>query len=99
MLAKDLKPGDEIGLWTVVRVFEVCGVTEHVIEDSAMVYGAGEREGEPLSMKTVQRNADPWNTIVHVELAMSRSAMRKRGIPDPGTWRTWYLADEEVEEQ
>jgi len=88
MLAKDLKPGDEIGLWTVVRVFEVCGVTEGVIEDSAMVYGAGEREGEPLSMKTVQRNADPWNTIVHVEL--------EKGLPDPGTWRTWLLADEEV---
>ena len=89
MKAHDLKPGDEIGLWTVVRVFEACGVTESVTEDSAMVYGAGCREGEPLSMKTVQRNADPWNTIIHVEL--------EKGIPDPGTWRTWYLADEDVE--
>lgn len=84
MLARDLKPGDEIGTWTVVRVFEVCGVTERVVEQSAMVYS----NGEPLSVRTVERNPDPWSTVVLVKL--------ERGIPDPATKQTWFLADEEV---
>jgi hypothetical protein len=75
--ARDLKPGDTIGgLWTVKRVFEACGVSE----SSVSFEGA---------TTAVSRTADPWNTIIHVEL--------ERGIPDPASRQTWYRADEEVE--
>ena len=74
MKARELKVGDVIGPWTVVSVFEVCGVVESVVEDSP-------------TAKIVSRNADPWNTLVMVEL-------RTFGIARPT--RAWYRADEEV---
>lgn len=82
MKARELKPGMEIGLWTVVSVFEVCGIVEHRTE-------AFESKGWS-SGATVSRMPDPWNTLIFVEL--------ERGIPDPAMpWRTWYRADEDVE--
>jgi hypothetical protein len=83
MKAKDLKPGDTVGgIWTVKRVFEACGVLE------SSTHHGGDSKMSAFG-RLVSRIADPWNTIIHVEL--------ERGIPDPATWRTWYLADEEVE--
>lgn len=82
MKASELKPGDRIGPWTVVRTFEVCGVVERVSE-----YVSADMAGNPVVTKSAERSADPWNTLVHVEM--------EKGI-DPGTWRTWYRADEEV---
>jgi len=81
MIARNLKPGMEIGLWTVVSVFEVCGVSEIRCDFPS--------EGPFYGTSSATRTADPWNTLIMVEL--------ERGIPDPGTWRTWYRADEDVE--
>ncbi len=77
MKAKDIEPGMTVnGIWTAVSVFEVCGVMERRVDENELGF-------------TVTREADPWNTLVMVEL--------ERGIPDPATFRTWFRADEEVE--
>ena len=83
MKARDLRVGDEIGFWTVVSVFEACGVVETVADSPGMTYA----NGEPLEGRIVSRNADPWNTLVMVELRDGQSQTLTRA---------WYRADEEV---